>query len=174
VAEFRDAAAALPLSLDPVAPSPGARARLLSSIAAPSRRAAPLFTRFFWTAAAAALFAMVFVSLRRLPDAQEIALYGTLDAPDAKGCVRCCGRAVDFCAEGLPRLPGGKCFQLWHIGADRVPVAQGTFHPDPSGMLRGSDALKREAGPNDLFGFTMEPDGGSRQPTLPIYAVAKY
>lgn len=170
--EYRDAATALPLSLEPVAPSPAVRARLLAGVSSRAPRSAPVFTRVFWAAAALLLFAVILRSISS--DTRELALHGTPEVPEARGMLRCSERSVDFRLAGLPELPKGKCYQLWHIGGDGIPVAQATFHLDPSGVLHGSDALKQGAHPDHLFAFTMEPEGGSRQPTRPIYAVARY
>ncbi|HEV3027458.1 MAG TPA: anti-sigma factor, partial [Planctomycetota bacterium] len=135
---------------------------------------APVFTRLFWAAAAVALFSMIFVSLRHAPEMRELSWNPTSDAPAAHGSMRCWGPSVVFTVSGLPQLPGGKVYQLWHIGSDKVPIEQATFTPTPSGELVGSDRIKHKIAAGDLFGITMEPAGGSRQPTMPIFAVAKY
>jgi anti-sigma-K factor RskA len=172
VNEYRDAATALPLSLDPSAPRPETRARLLEGLSGRAPRSAPVFTRVFWAAAALVLFALLFRSVPS--EMRDLSIVHTQDAPAAGGMVRCADRSIDFSIAGLPALPEGKCYQLWHIGPDRIAVAHRTFHLDSSGMLRGSDALKHGPARDDLYAFTMEPEGGSRQPTMPIYAFAKY
>lgn len=168
VNEYRDAATALPLSLEPVAPSPAARARLMAGLAGRAPRSAPVFTRLFWAAAAVLLISLIVRSLST--DMRELPIGGHGIA----GTMRCSDRSVDFHVTGLPELPRGKCYQLWHIGADRRPEPQGTFHLDESGALCGSDAMRQRLGPEHLLAFTMEPEGGSRSPTMPIYALAKY
>jgi anti-sigma-K factor RskA len=73
-----------------------------------------------------------------------------------------------FVAEDLPALPDAKTYQLWLLksctGAKCAPVSAGTF------TARDGVALLRV--PRSLTGFsgaavTVEPAGGSEQPTLP-------
>jgi anti-sigma-K factor RskA len=174
VNEYREAATALPLSLEPMEPSPSIKSRLLESLAGPVKRSAPVFTRVFWAAAAVALFSVIVLSLRNAPETHLIEINGTQDAPAAHGMLRCTGESVDFAIAGLPTLPTGKCYQLWHIGSDKIAIPQRSFHADPSGAVQGTDRMRQRVGPNHLFAFTMEPEGGSKAPSLPIYAVAKY
>jgi len=155
-----------------VAPSPAVKTRLMAGLAGRPQRSAPVFTRFFWAAAAAGLFALIVNSVST--DMRDLPVVRRPDAPAAEGTMRCSDRSVDFHITGLPMLPPGKCYQLWHIGSDRVPVPQGIFHLDPAGVLCGSDALRQRIRPDHLLAFTMEPEGGSLKPTMPIYALAKY
>jgi anti-sigma-K factor RskA len=144
----------------------------MAGLAGRRPRSAPVFTRLFWAAAAAILFTVI---VRSLPtDLRDLPVARTPDGPGVEGTMRCSERSVDFHIAGLPACPPGKCYQLWHIGSDRVPIPLGTFHPDPSGVLCGSDAMRQGMKPDHLLAFTMEPEGGSRQPTMPIYAFAKY
>jgi anti-sigma-K factor RskA len=81
-------------------------------------------------------------------------------------------RELLFTAKGLPALPGRKVYQLWLIGiratrsAGLVSVASGRAAPVlASGLLRG-----------DRLGLTVEPAGGTSQPTttpliaLPVFS----
>jgi anti-sigma-K factor RskA len=74
-----------------------------------------------------------------------------------------------FLASNLNPLQALKTYELWVIPADgSAPIAAGTFHPDDQGnasvimpdLPRGVAAK--------AFGVTIEPDGGSESPTLPI------
>jgi anti-sigma-K factor RskA len=154
-----------------VAPSPALKARLMAGLSGRPPRSAPVFTRLFWAAAAVLLVSLIVRSLST--DMRELVVKRTPAAPAVEGLVRCSDRSVDFHIAGLPPLPKGKCYQLWHIGTDRI-LAQGTFHLDESGDLCGSDTMRQPVGRDHQFAFTMEPEGGSRQPTAPIYAIAKY
>jgi anti-sigma-K factor RskA len=172
VHEYRDAATALPLSLEPATPSPAVKARLMASVAGRAPRSAPVFTRLFWSAAAVLLVALI---VRSLPtEMRELAVAHPPGTSSVEGTLRCSGRSVDFHITGLPACPPGKCYQLWHIGTDRKAVPLATFHPGPDGVLCGADAMKRPVARDHLLAFTMEPEGGSLQPTMPIYAFAKY
>lgn len=166
VREYRDAAAALPLSLDPVEPSPALRSRVLGVVAPPVRRSAPVFTRVFWAAAAIVLFSLVIQSLRT-PE-QKLNWTGT-----AHGTLTYCGRSVQVDLSNLPALPDGKVYQLWHIGPIKTPVPQGTFVCDGRGNYRGFDSMKYDITPADAFALTMEPEGGSKGPTSAILGIAK-
>lgn len=70
----------------------------------------------------------------------------------------------------VPAPPAGKVYQMWLIPRDgSAPVSQG---------LLDAAALSRPAVVNgisgaDSLGITVEPEGGSRQPTLPTVAAAK-
>jgi anti-sigma-K factor RskA len=74
-----------------------------------------------------------------------------------------------FTAAGLPRLPGAKVYQLWLLGPPRtrsagllpLPGGGGTAPLLASGVARG-----------DSVGVTVEPAGGSAQPTTtPIVVI---
>ncbi len=172
--EYREAATALPLSLEPLAPPASIKSRVLQSCTGPVERSAPVFTRLFWAAAAVALIGFIVVSLRNTPEARDVALRGTPDAPQAHGTLHLVGPAADLVVSGLPKLPEGKVYQLWHIGGNKIPVPQNLFGQDSAGDLHGSDRIKSPVAANHIFAITMEPAGGSRKPTLPIYAVGTY
>ena len=74
-----------------------------------------------------------------------------------------------FTATNLEPLQVYKTYELWLIPADgRDPIPAGTFHPDDRGnasvimppLPKGIDAK--------AFGVTVEDDGGSQTPTMPI------
>ncbi|MGD8192882.1 anti-sigma factor [Herbiconiux sp. P18] len=72
-------------------------------------------------------------------------------------------------AEDLPELPEGKVYEAWYIDS-KGPVPAGTFDAAASGtswhVLDGSLTA------GDVVGVTVEPAGGSQQPTTePIFAV---
>jgi hypothetical protein len=69
----------------------------------------------------------------------------------------------------LPPLPQGKIYQLWAIQGS-APVDAGIFSPDP----QGTSSLKVKPLPDpgksvQLFAITIEPAGGSPQPTGEMY-----
>lgn len=71
--------------------------------------------------------------------------------------------------DDLPALPSDKDYQLWYIGG-KGPVSAGTFDSSGTGtvwrVLDGSMTF------GDLIGVTVEPKGGSTQPTTdPIVAI---
>lgn len=71
-------------------------------------------------------------------------------------------------AFNVPRAPVGKTYQLWAIAKNKAPISMGTFNTDASGRVTAILAVGPEinnAGFIDLCGLTMEPEGGSPQPT---------
>ncbi|HYV05597.1 MAG TPA: anti-sigma factor [Blastocatellia bacterium] len=71
----------------------------------------------------------------------------------------------------LPAAPAGKTYQLWFLTAD-AKISAGLINPDQSGH---GFAVFRFPSNIKLAGaaITLEPDGGSPQPTMPIYAFGK-
>lgn len=72
-------------------------------------------------------------------------------------------------ANNLAPLPPNKVYQLWLLPANgSAPMPAGTFRPDPGGngmMLHPMES----AGINAKgFAVTIEPEGGSQTPTMPI------
>ncbi|MEO6445041.1 MAG: anti-sigma factor, partial [Gemmatimonadaceae bacterium] len=70
-------------------------------------------------------------------------------------------------AFNVPQAPKGKVYQLWAMRNGKEPLSMGTFNPDPSGRALavipvGSIA---DAGRIDDCAMTLEPEGGSPQPT---------
>lgn len=62
--------------------------------------------------------------------------------------------------KNLPATPADRQYQLWFITPDQKPVDAGVFHADAR-LLRMKDAQQAVA-----FAVTVEPVGGSPQPTL--------
>jgi anti-sigma-K factor RskA len=77
-----------------------------------------------------------------------------------------------FQGSNLQPLSDAKTYELWIIPADgTAPVPAGTFKPDARGtasvvMPEIPKGVKAKA-----FGVTVEPNGGSKAPTLPILMV---
>jgi len=76
-------------------------------------------------------------------------------------------RQLVVTASGLPPLRAGKVYQLWLIGAPGRKIrSEGMLavHNGRSGPVLISGVLK-----GDTFGITLEPPGGSIQPTVPPF-----
>lgn len=71
------------------------------------------------------------------------------------------GRGV-FVAEGLDPVGGSEVYELWTITADGAMPA-GIFRPDAEGGA--SQLVTGDLGEVDALGVTIEPAGGSEQPT---------
>jgi Anti-sigma-K factor rskA len=76
-------------------------------------------------------------------------------------------RQLVVTASGLPALRAGKVYQLWLIGAHGNRIrSEGLLavHNGNSGPVLISGVLK-----GDTFGITLEPPGGTIQPTVPPF-----
>ncbi|PPL14197.1 anti-sigma factor [Microterricola pindariensis] len=73
-------------------------------------------------------------------------------------------------ADGLAPLPQDQTYQLWYIGAEG-PVSAGTFEASSSGTTW--HVLEGQMSAGDVVGVTVEPAGGSTEPTsAPIVQIA--
>jgi anti-sigma-K factor RskA len=72
----------------------------------------------------------------------------------------------------LPPAPAGKVYQLWFITPD-AKVSAGLIEPDDKG--HGFTVVNIPPNMTDVMAaaITLEPKGGSEQPTMPIYALGK-
>ena len=70
---------------------------------------------------------------------------------------------------GLPQLPDDKTYELWYIrGSEATPA--GTMTPTGNGATWR--VLEGTMSAGDVVGVTVEPKGGSKQPTTkPIVAI---
>ena len=187
LAEWEATAASLALTVDPVEPSPEVRARILRSVSSVSS-VVPLPFRPLAAIAAVVIFAALIISVivlwqqnRTLKQQNEIAqlltapgtrvaqLSGTNEATgaSAKLAYDQNGRAV-LIADGLPRAPQGKEYQLWFI-VDKKPIPGKTFAPDNRGHSLSQDQVPQAARNSAVFAITLEPTGGVSAPTGAIY-----
>jgi anti-sigma-K factor RskA len=131
-----------------------------------------VLTRLFWSAAAIVLISLTLSALLR-PDGppRQMRFVSTPAAPEARGHAAWKGSSVEIVLSGLPSLPPGKVYQLWHLGVGPSPAPHRTFRLDAAGELRGRDEMREAIGRGQGFAITQEPQGGSLRPTLPIYTV---
>jgi hypothetical protein len=74
-----------------------------------------------------------------------------------------------FLASNLEPLAPYKTYELWLIPADgRDPIPAGTFHPDTQGNASVLMPNLPKGIAAKAFGVTIEDEGGSQQPTMPI------
>ena len=78
------------------------------------------------------------------------------------------GHAV-LMANKLPSPPQGKAYQLWFIVGNKPPLPGKTFVPDDTGKGTLKDQVPKEALDSAIFALTVEPEGGVKAPTGPIY-----
>lgn len=108
------------------------------------------------------------------PTAMQVALHlpatGTAPPkPEAHASYNANRGELVFVASHMQALDPGKVYELWVLPANgTAPVAAGLFHPDAAG--NGSIVLPEI--PRHVaakgFGLTIENEGGSKSPTLPI------
>ena len=105
------------------------------------------------------------------PDNLQIILVGQAPAPNASANVYWDldkGRWV--VTANLPPAPAGKVYQLWFVTSD-AKISAGLIKPDETGHGFLVTDVPRGVGQIAAAAITQEPEGGSEQPTLPIYAV---
>ncbi len=77
--------------------------------------------------------------------------------------------ALVFVATHMDPAPAGKTYELWLLPADgRNPMPAGTFKPDAQGSASVVMPQLPRGIPAKGFGVTIENEGGSDTPTLPI------
>ena len=90
-------------------------------------------------------------------------------SPDALVAYLASKGALVFIGTHMDPAPAGKTYELWLIPADgRSPMPAGTFKPDAQGTARVIMPQLPKDVPAKGFGVTVENDGGSATPTLPI------
>lgn len=97
------------------------------------------------------------------PDARTVALDG--DGGSMRLVVSSAHDSAVLLAEGMADPPPGRTYALWYQREGRM-VPAGLFEPGGDGAVR----QRIEGVPPDVVGVTVEPDGGSDEPTLPIIA----
>ena len=104
------------------------------------------------------------------PESSHFSLVATKSQPVPEGhasYMQKTGTLV-FTAQHLPALPPQKVYQLWLIPASgSAPMPFGTFKPDAQGNASMIMPNMDKAAPK-MFAVTIEPEGGSQTPTMPI------
>jgi anti-sigma-K factor RskA len=72
-------------------------------------------------------------------------------------------------AEDMPRVPENKTYQIWVI-EDDVPQPSGLFEADGDTVAA---VVEKPLDEDDVIAITIEPDGGSQQPTTDPMLTAK-
>jgi anti-sigma-K factor RskA len=110
------------------------------------------------------------VEMLRTPGTKLMELTGTAAAPGAfaKLAYNQSGHAMVM-TSGLPTPPAGKEYQLWFIVADKPPMRGKTFSTNGNGKGMLEDQLPDVALKSATFAVTLEPQGGSASPTMPMY-----
>jgi RNA polymerase sigma-70 factor, ECF subfamily len=96
----------------------------------------------------------------------------TIDVTSTKGRVFVNpGKGVVFIGAGLPRIDPGQTFELWVIPAAGNPIPAGLFRsqPDATAVVVEQGAVEDAV----AVEVTVEPQGGSAQPTTTPFVVAR-
>jgi anti-sigma-K factor RskA len=110
-------------------------------------------------------------NLQETPQSRMVALEGTGDAPQqghAEVMILDDDRAV-LMAEDMPRAPEGRTYQIWVIEGD-VPKPGGLFEPRGESVAA---VVEKPLDEGDVIAVTIEPAGGSQQPTTDPLMTAK-
>jgi anti-sigma-K factor RskA len=110
-------------------------------------------------------------NLQQSPQSRMVALEGTGDAPQqghAEVMILDDDRAV-LMAEDMPRAPEGRTYQIWVIEGD-VPEPGGLFEPRGESVAA---VVEKPLDEGDVIAVTIEPAGGSQQPTTDPLMTAK-
>ena len=109
-------------------------------------------------------------SLQESQETRMVALAGTGAAQQAKVEVMIVDHHKPvLMAEGMPRAPENKTYQIWVIEGD-VPQPSGLFKPDGETVAA---VVEKPLDEDDVIAITIEPDGGSQQPTTDPMLTAK-
>lgn len=107
------------------------------------------------------------------PQHSVITMKGLEAAPDATAAIywdRQQNRWV--VSAGLPPAPAGKVYQLWMVTAD-AKISAALIEPNPRGHGFVVVDAPANVGQMQAAAITLEPQGGSPQPTMPIYVLGK-
>ncbi len=110
-------------------------------------------------------------NLQESPQSRMVALEGTGGAPQqghAEVMILDDDRAV-LMAEDMPRAPEGRTYQIWVIEGD-VPEPGGLFEPRGESVAA---VVEKPLDEGDVIAVTIEPAGGSQQPTTDPLMTAK-
>ncbi len=106
-------------------------------------------------------------------DPKVIQLAGEQPAPGSSGQIYWDKENNNWVvAVSLPPPPEGKVYQLWFIKPGG-PVSAGFIKPNEKGYGFNVINVPPDLASLDAAAITLEPEGGSESPTLPIYAQGK-
>jgi anti-sigma-K factor RskA len=104
------------------------------------------------------------------PSAKDLTFGETQNAPKGRVLVSP-GNGVVFMGANLPRIDAGKTFELWVIPVKGNPAPAGVFQsqPDATAVFVRPGPVENAA----KIAVTVEPEGGSAQPTTTPFIVTK-
>ncbi len=106
------------------------------------------------------------------PEHREIALAGQPPAPSSSAKVYWDVQKNRWVVTAdLPPPPKGKIYQLWFVTRKDEKISAGLIATDESGHGFRVTNVPSNLPPIAAAAITLEPEGGSQQPTMPIYVV---
>lgn len=176
VADLRAAAAELAWAVEPAAPPPELRSRILDAARAERPNVVPLRPRRLnpvWAVAAVAACAALALGLWNISlENQLSSRAGALERVPVSGLpgsvVVARGGSAALVAFRLPAAPVGRTYEAWVLsGNDAIPA--GIFSGgDGSTFVRIHGTVKK----GSKIALTVEPAGGSKHPTRKPFAVS--
>jgi anti-sigma-K factor RskA len=113
------------------------------------------------------------VSTLTATDAMRVTLVAAKTPPQPQGkaiYVRDRSSLI-FLASNLQSLPAQKAYELWLIPTSGAPIPAGVFKPDAHGSATVINPPLPPGVQAKAFAITVEPEGGSSAPTLPIVMI---
>jgi anti-sigma-K factor RskA len=103
-----------------------------------------------------------------------VSLKGTEFQPRAQGQLIAdpSSESAVLVISGLPKLEAGKTYQVWLIDGG-TPVSAGLLTVDENGQGVFIVTSKESIGSFNALGISVEPDGGSQQPTGDIVVLSE-
>jgi anti-sigma-K factor RskA len=107
------------------------------------------------------------------PQAQTIELAGQEPAPNSSAKIYWDVQGARWVVTAnLPAPPAGKVYQLWFVTPDSK-ISAGLISTDQNGHGFTVVPFPSSIAQLDAAAITLEPEGGSEQPTMPIYLLGK-
>ena len=162
----RSRAAGTALAFATATPAPPELRHRVLSRAVKIRRIRRWYQQTTWRAAAAAAVIVIgvgswFATHRPQPEQRWAAHCTTFAASDC-GDLVASGGVLRLDARGLEAPPAGKVYQAWVIPPKQKPIPEPTFAVSDGA---GSVEIAAAAAKGDIIAVTLEPAGGSKQPT---------
>jgi anti-sigma-K factor RskA len=192
LAGYRAVSEHLVLTIPPRQPSAALRKRLQSRLPSAQSAQKKAQPRFGWSfgqlalgGALALLFVMNFLSFAQLRDFQRqsqnnqsvmamLAYPGTQSLPISEGNVSGTvlvdkdRNSAAVIAWNLPKISSGQTYQIWWIEPNGHRISAGTFRPESDLPYTTQPCFSSQSISNFVgIGVTVEPAGGSAQPTGP-------
>jgi anti-sigma-K factor RskA len=113
------------------------------------------------------------VSTLTATDAMRVTLVAAKTPPQPQGKAIYVGdrSSLIFLASNLQPLPAQKAYELWLIPTNGAPIPAGVFKPDTHGSATVINPPLPAGVQAKAFAITIEPEGGSSTPTMPIVMV---